>query len=113
MEDVKSWQKELEAIHNRPGMYLGNTDKPFTTLLGFMTGYQCGYAAGKNGFMAPEHLVPDGFGKFVTEHFGHAFPSGKGWSMFISENSASEQEAFDSFFRLRAEYEKQTPSTLA
>jgi len=99
--------KELEAIRKRPAMYLGNTEHPFTSLLGFIGGYAGGYNAAQRGFMTPEQFVPDDFSRFVTEYYGHTFPAGgKGWGTFISEHTTSEKEAFDLFFRLREEYEK-------
>ena len=85
--DTKSWPNELEAIHKRPGMFFGRTDKPFTSLLGFLTGYQCGYAAAQHGHMSLEEFVPSGFAKSVVEYFGHTFPTGKG-SVHIADLAA-------------------------
>jgi len=107
MHTSKPWWEQLQAIQKRPAMYLGNTDHIFTSFLGFVAGYQVGYAAAQHGFMTFEQLVPADFSRFVTEYFGHTFPAGgKGWGTFISEHTASEQEAFEMFFRLREEYEK-------
>jgi hypothetical protein len=51
-------------------------------------------------------LVPHDFHRFVTQRFGRQYPDvGKGWSSFIEENTKSEQEAFDLFFKLREEFE--------
>ena len=102
-----SWQSELAAIRQRPAFYLGGQDLLFTRLVAFWAGYDTGYNAAKRGFMTSEQFVPVDFTKFVTEHFGRTFPDGgRGWQMFITENSKSEQEAFDLFFRLREEYER-------
>jgi len=98
----------LEAIHKRPGMYLGPSDHLFTRLGGFLAGYEAGFVCCnyKNG-PKPEDLVPHNFHKFVTERYGSTFPAGgKGWQYFIKENTSSEEEAFHLFFTLRAEYEK-------
>jgi hypothetical protein len=111
LADVKrmesSWQSELAAIRQRPAFYLGGQDLLFTRLLAFWAGYAGGYNAAKRGFMSSEQFVPADFTKFVTEYFGRKFPDGgSGWQTFIAENSKSEQEAFELFFRLREEYEK-------
>jgi hypothetical protein len=99
--------KELEAIHKRRGFYLGDSKRPFTSLVSFLTGYQCGFAAAKYNNATPEEFVPDDFGKFVTERFGEKFPAGgKGWKTFIEENTSSEEEAFNMFFTLREEFDK-------
>ena len=106
MDTSKSAHKLLEGIRKRPAMYFGNTELRFTSLLGFIGGYQVGYAAAQNDSM-PQHLIPDDFHRFVTEYFGQTFPAGgKGWSTFVSEQTKSEQEAFEMFFRLLDEYEK-------
>jgi hypothetical protein len=107
MRTSESSLKAIEALRSKPGMYLGNTDRPFTSLVGFVAGYQAGYAAAQHGFMPPAHFVPDDFSQFVTEYYGHTSPAGgKGWGTFISEHSTSEKEAFELFFQLRSEYEK-------
>jgi hypothetical protein len=107
MDTSKPLHKALEALRKRPGLYLGNTQRPFTSLLGFIGGYAAGYSAAQHGFMTPEQFVPDDFHRFVTEYYGHTFPAGgKGWSTFISEHTTSEEDAFELFFRLREAYEK-------
>ena len=54
-------------------------------------------------------MIPDGFHKFVTGYFGRVYPDGgKGWQTFIREHTSTEQEAFELFFCLRDEYERQT-----
>ena len=99
--------KELAAIRQRPGFYLGGSDLLFTRLLAFWAGYDAGHNAARRGFMSPEQFVPADFTKFVTEYFSRTFPAdGRGWQTFIQENSKSEEEAFELFFRLREEYER-------
>jgi len=90
-------KKLLEAVHRRPGMFWGNSEYPFTSLIAFVMGVQVGGG--------PE-LVPDDFHPFVAGHFGERWPSPKGWMLFIREHAASEKEAFELFFRLREEYEQ-------
>ncbi len=109
---MKSWKSELDAIRDRPAMILGSADLPFTRLVAFWAGYEAGYAAYQYGRMSPEQLVPKDFHRFVTEYFGSTYPAGgKGWQTFLRENSTSEQEAFELFFRLRDEYERRQSST--
>ncbi len=97
----------LTRIKQKPGLYLGNTEHRFTSLVNFIGGWELGYAAAKRGHDLPERLVAYEFHKFVTQRFGCVFPDGgKGWETFIRENSASEKEAFDLFFSLLEDYEK-------
>jgi len=103
--------KVLEAIRNRPGFYFYNSKLPFTSLVAFLAGYESGFDAAKYNRSKPEDLVSRDFNKFVTEKFGKQFPAGgKGWQTFIDENTSSEKEAFDLFFSLREEYERQSKS---
>jgi hypothetical protein len=104
---LENMNKELEAIQKRRGFYLGNSTRPFTSLVAFFTGYQCGFAAVKHNHATPEEFVPHDFHKFVTEKYGEKFPAGgKGWQSFIEENTSSEEEAFNLFFTLRDEYDQ-------
>jgi hypothetical protein len=93
----------LEAIRRQ----LSQEDHPFTCLQAFWWGYQSGYSAAQHGFMKPEDISPPGFHQFVSEQLGRAWPNAKGWPTLLREKTASEQEAFEMFFRLREEYEKQ------
>ncbi|HTA95753.1 MAG TPA: hypothetical protein VK769_06475 [Verrucomicrobiae bacterium] len=98
--------KELEAIRERPNFFFNGSEYPFTCLQMFLAGYESGFAAAKYNHSKPEELVSRDFTKFVTEKFGKQFPAGgKGWQTFIEENTSSEKEAFDLFFKLREEYE--------
>jgi hypothetical protein len=106
MDKTQTANKLLQHIRTRPAMYFANTEHPFTSLLGFIGGYQVGYEQGKNRHGLPSELVPFDFHKFVTEYFGEKFPAGgKGWSTFISERTKSEKEAFEMFFGLLDHYE--------
>src|SRR5688572_20135839 len=108
MRTLDTAKKLLESIHKRPGLYWGGGERPFTSLVAFLSGVQVGYGLAQNhGAIRPSDLVPDDFHKFVTERFGRHFPDGgKGWMTFIAEHTASEQEAFDLFFQLREEYDQ-------
>ena len=102
----------LESIRQRPGLYLGADNDNFTAFCGFITGYQCGFAAGSPKPHAPSVaadacLVPFDFTRFVTEHYGRRFPDGgRGWAHFVREHADSEQAAFRLFFELLAEYDR-------
>ena len=75
--------------------------------LHFFMGYRFGYGAVRQDGPIPfDELVPPDFHRFVTERYGRTYPDGgKGWQTFIEENTASEQEAFELFFKLREEFE--------
>jgi hypothetical protein len=103
----------LDLIHRKPALIWGGGPYPFTSLIAFLMGYQNGFCENRRDKrereigIHPEELLPAGFCRFVTEWFGEEFPAGgKGWQSFIRENSSSEQEAFDLFFKLRAEYDQ-------
>ena len=101
----------LESIRDQPNFYFCNSPQQFTCLVSFLAGYESGYAVAKEGHSKPEELIPYDFHKFVTEKFGRIFPAGgKGWQIFIRENSSSEKEAFDLFFKLREEYDQKLQS---
>ena len=103
----------LDLIHRKPTLIWGGGPYPFTSLIAFLMGYPNGYCASEcrtkerhNG-IHPDELLPADFHQFVTEWFGDKFPAGgRGWQCFIRENTSSEQEAFDLFFKLRAEYDR-------
>ena len=103
--------ERLKAIRERPGLFLGNTDTPFTSLLGFIDGYECGFLAGEHSAVTKtaqiEWLVDnEGLHRFVAERYGELFPTTKGWRGFIREHARDEQDAFRQFFELLSEYEK-------
>ena len=106
---IRTWQDQLESLHNRSGLWWGNSDYPFTSLVAFLMGYQCGFGAAQAGSrISPQDLLPHDFHRFVTERFERHFPDGgKGWQSFIVEHTHSEKEAFELFFQLREEYERQ------
>ena len=106
----------LQGIRERRGMYFGPSDHPFTSLRGFVAGFESGYLEAKPGSSRSGDpswsLLPPDFHRFVTEHYGRKFPAGgMGWQSFILEHTTSEEEAFALFFELVAEYDRQHPST--
>jgi hypothetical protein len=108
MHAIRTWKDQLESIHKRTGLYWASPELPFTSLQAFLVGYQCGYGVAKQGYdILPEQLVPQDFHRFVAEHLGEAYPTSKGWQGLIREHTSSEREAFDLFFQLRDEYERQ------
>ena len=110
MRPIRTWKEQLESLHDRPGLYWGGSEHPFTSLIAFLVGFQCGHGVAQQAIqIQPHELIPDGFNKFVTEYFGRIYPDGgKGWQTFIREHTSTEQEAFELFFHLRDEYERQT-----
>ena len=105
----------LNTVRSRPGLVLGRTEHPFTSLVAFLDGYSFGYGDARAACGAPAEaagLVPLDFTTFVASQLGCAQPGGKGWSTFIREQSASEPAAFDLFFRLRESYERLHPSAV-
>jgi hypothetical protein len=107
MPPFSTYKLLLESIRTKPGLYWGDPEHPFTSLVAFLNGYALGYSeAGSLSPIPPGDLVPDDFHKFVTERFGRRFPDGgKGWMTFVREHTRSEAEAFELFFRLREEYD--------
>ena len=108
----------LNAIRERPGLYLGHSNAKFSTFIGFILGYEAGFEAGEhsthNGVVGSSSLVDNaGFHRFVTERCGRTFPDGgKGWQTFIRENTQSEEEAFELFFDLLSKYEAQQSAVM-
>ena len=88
-------------------MYWGGGERPFTSLVSFLSGYALGFSEGtRSGGISPSDLVPPDFHRFVTERFERTFPDGgKGWMTLIEEHAKSEAEAFELFFQLRDEYD--------
>ncbi len=109
MAQLDTANKLLRSIRDHTGLYWGNSDHPFTSLVAFLNGYQVGFGVGSSRCrIEPSDLVPSDFHRFVTERFGRRFPAGgKGWQTFIEENTESEEEAFHLFFQLRGQYDKQ------
>jgi hypothetical protein len=98
----------LDSMHERPGLWWGGGDYPFTSLIAFVSGFRLGYSEAQRplGFCS-EDLVPQEFPKFVAEKLGNASPvAGMGWLTLITEHTSSEREAFDLFFQLRKEYDR-------
>lgn len=68
----------------------------FHGLVCFISGYECAKGLGS--------LVPRDFHNYVGAHYGVKHIGGMGWSSFISDNTGSELEAFDTFFSLIDKY---------
>jgi hypothetical protein len=92
-------KKLLDSVHRKPGLFWGDSEHPFTSLIAFISGVTVG---------GGPVLAPADFHQFVAEHFSESSPSAKGWMTFIRDHTTSEQEAFELFFRLLAEYEHTT-----
>ena len=107
MKTKATWREELEAIRRRPQFYLPGegTEHLFTRFVAFWAGYEAGHSAAQHGFMTPAEFAPHGFHQFVADHFGCTL-GGHGWHTLIRKYTASEEEAFELFFRLREEYER-------
>src|SRR4051812_32400296 len=106
MSSQKTALDLLRDIKNRPALYFGN-ERPFTALIGFLTGVQVGYSIARDdsSIMASD-FVPEGFHRFVTERFGRTYPDGgRGWMTFVRENTNTEEEAFELFVSLREEFD--------
>src|ERR1044071_1126928 len=107
MQPLTTSKELLASIQKRPGMYWGGGERPFTSLVAFLSGYALGFSEGRRtGGIPPSDLVPSDFHKFVTDRFGRRFPDGgKGWATLIEKHAKSEVEAFELFFKLRDEYD--------
>ena len=98
----------LEAIVKRPGMYWGDSDNHFHSLVAFFSGYRMALGDGSDRRQErPLDLaIPEDFHQFVTEQYGHRFPhGGYGWMSFIEENTTSDREALELFLKLRKLYD--------
>jgi hypothetical protein len=90
----------LRSIQKRPAMYFGTSERPFSSLIAFLSGFETAAHFGRIEF------VPEDFHRFVTERFGRPYPDGgKGWMTFVRENTKTEEAALDLFIRLREEFE--------
>jgi hypothetical protein len=90
-----------EWIEKQSGLMWGGSKYPFTSLQAFLAGLRIGFELSQSCDSWPD-FVPKDFHRFVTEYFGRTYPDGgKGWQTLISENTASEQEAYEEFLSLR------------
>ncbi|MDR1563943.1 MAG: hypothetical protein LBS74_03190 [Oscillospiraceae bacterium] len=86
----------LEELHKRPGVYIGR--KSLEKLLNFVYGYiHCMYE-----YSGTNPVFLHGFQQFIEEYYDlqdntHVF---RNWSEIISFFNATEEEAFDEFYRL-------------
>jgi hypothetical protein len=95
--------KLLHTIKSKPGLYFGDSDKPFTSLIAFIVGYQCGFATVQPDSVGSgeAQLVGRDFARFVTEHYGCSFPDGgRSWKTFVSTPPVSRKPLIYSFSSL-------------
>ncbi|MBQ2675973.1 MAG: hypothetical protein IJF54_01040 [Clostridia bacterium] len=94
---MKSYIKRLlDDMRNRPVVYFGC--KSLDSLATFLSGYMCRVheTTSDSGEALP------GFQEFVQEKYG--IQSSQHWSQIIRFFSATEESAFDEFFKLLDEY---------
>ena len=96
----------LVYIQKRPGMYCGSLS-PFSWLMGLVDGFDAGYATAVRSSYdsVPVKLVPEAFGYFVNERFPEK--GRRAWSDIILDQVKSEQDAFDLFYELLSDFERQ------
>ena len=113
MNGIPTPEELLNAIHQRPGMYWGGGDHPFTSLIAFLAGFHFGHTNGRSDAgVSPTDLVPDDFSAFVAQRLcGRPVSGGEAWMSIISGQSPSEHEAFQTFFQLRFAYAQQSKPT--
>ena len=92
-------------------MYFGSNPNHYSCLVGYVTGFTNGYceADGAKPIPSAAFLVPEGFSTFVAQHFGQSTIGGTYWRHWIRHHSASEEEAFSTFFELLSSYYQQHP----
>jgi len=113
----------LKKIREMPGLWLG--EKSLKRLTSHMQGYELGVTIGKweestglnffehfdettrlGNISSSDYFFTFEFNKFVHLHYGQIMQSLSGASL-ISQNSNSEEEAFDKYFELLDEFLKQ------
>jgi hypothetical protein len=106
MKSLENIETLFAEIHSKPAMFWGGGKHPFTSLVAFLAGYKMGSGTAPDSPITADKLIPHSFHDFVA-HKMCATPTtgGKGWPTLIREATTSEEEAFELFFRLRAEYE--------
>jgi len=106
MKSIHDVETLLELIHRKPAMFWGGGPFPFTSFAAFFHGYKFGSGTSPDSPISPEKLIPPEFHRFVAKRL-RGKPNGMDWFTLIREHTASEEEAFDLFFKLRREYEQQ------
>ncbi len=104
LDFVHSIRDLLGEVRERPAMWLG--EKSLTGLKCLLFGDEI--ACGKHGITEPDQLPDDvpwrGFREWLAGRYDRV-----GWSVdwywLLIEHSSSQEEAFDRFFELLAEYE--------
>lgn len=107
MNQPATW---IDAIHKRPGMYLGS--KSLTALYHFLGGYQLACSLHR---IKDDHLglrIPYDFHDWVA-YRTHFRESTSGWCRMVVATSSSEEEAFDRFFELLKEHSERVPQLVA
>jgi hypothetical protein len=99
----------LAWIRQRPWMYFGTSEHPFTSLQAFLSGFGMGCNGEQVDRLPEEHRIQarwEGFREFVAEHYGidHQMSTAS-WGVWIRERSQSEEEAFATFFSLFEKYQ--------
>lgn len=107
MNQPATW---IDAIRQRPGMYLGS--KSLTALYHFLGGYElaCSLHRIKDERLGLE--IPCDFHDWVA-YRTHFRESTLGWCRMIVATSPSEEEAFDRFFELLKEHSERLPRLVA
>jgi hypothetical protein len=96
MRRVKNLADLIDAIRERPGLYL--PARTIECLRAFVDGWLlAGDASG-----ADTNLIGDGFQRWVAERFDVRSPHS--WNQIIAFHSKDGFDALDQFFRLFAEY---------
>lgn len=89
----------LECLVKRPGMYWGNSDNHFQSLVAFHSGAQMAmFPAYKNEL---ENLIPPYFTDFVFEALGVPKNAPMAWMSVIEGQTKDGNEALNLFFELR------------
>jgi hypothetical protein len=103
----------LALIRGRPGLYLGTSEAPFSSLQAFLSGFSMAADAQHSVHTLPTEQRKsarwEGFREFVAGHYGVDYQmSTASWGDWIRAHSKSEEEAFATFFSLFETYQAAT-----
>lgn len=96
---MNSYHELLQQIKKKPGLYIGNAS--ISNLYMFLIGYQFA----RRQLNVPTSAEEQEFQRFqpwLQEKFG--LKTSQSWSQIILFHSTNEQDAFDRFFHLFAEF---------